>query len=744
MQTPTQSLRSKLLCYIHMGHHMLAVAGMFILLVAASSEAVSDTGFSGDQLQEVRLAGGVKGMVYQTVSELCGEMSRGSNVNILAVPTQGSWDNAALLAEGNVQFALAQLDVIAKYSENYLDQDLVAIRPLYTEYLHILVREPFELLDISELAGKRIFMGRSRSGTAVTAKLLLDLNGIPSGEYRRVDASGFDDICRLLREDSLDIVMHVGSLGNRFVRDLLESVNCRLFSLDHSTIRRLTLDEAGGRIGMVGIGTIPQATFPGQIRSIITVATPVVLFCQLGIHDSVVRSIDSLLIMAIDSVRAAGEQGPLWLESDVPQLPPKVVPFDHEIWDSGGGQLEFWTNIVSLSVIILFGFLVLQRYSRRFVRLMRRQRSALFLVVLASVCLVCTVGIYSLEHDVNQHFESIYETLWSMLIYLTSGLENRVPITVGGRVFAAVMLAASPVILAILVGFFASSILMNALERKMTGNLKNHYVILNWSNRALRVVEQIHSPDLIASEQSVVVIMSDDPQLNLEELQKRFRSDNSDNSFEDVYFHPGDPCHSRSLLNVNVQDAKSIVIMADTNEGDTVDEKSIRSLLALQKIAEECQVDMHVVVELMNIENSSVVENIARHFPGVIDSVSGGRVRTLLLAQATLIPGLTDFYRDLLSFGKDTNELYLVPVPDASIGKLFTDYAADVIRCRSKQPMIPIGVRRLVDGKSQLVANPRANNGGGDENPLHRLEEGDMLLVMSYDAPDPKEMPGWE
>jgi len=711
------------------------------LLCSMSAIAVTDTGSSCDQVQEVRLAGGVKGMVYQTISELCEGMSRGTNLSVSAIATQGSWDNVALLAEGDVQFALAQLDVVAKYSENYLDRNLVAIRPLYTEYLHILVREPFELLDISELAGKRIYMGPSRSGTAITAKLLLDLNGIPSGGYSRVDASSFNDICRLLKEDSLDIIMHVGSLGNKFVEELLQSVNCRLFSLDHNTIRRLTLDELGGRTSMVGIGTIPQNTFTRQNRSIVTIATPIVLLCLPGIEDSVVYTIDSLVIMAVDSIRASGEQGTLWMESDIPQLPPKVKPFDWKIWKSDSELLSFWTNIGSLVVIILLGYLVLRRFSMRFVSLLRRQRSALILVVLASVCLVCAVSIYSLEHSVNQYFGSLFETMWSMLIYLTSGLEDRGPLTMGGKIFAAIILAASPVILAIIVGFFASSILMNALERKMTGNLKNHYVILNWSSRALRVVEQIHSPDLMVSEQSVIVIMSDDPQLNLEELQKRFRSNSSDNLFEDVYFHPGDPCDSHSLLNVNAQDAKSIVIMADANEGDTVDEKSIRSLLALQKIAEDYKVDMHVVVELMNMENFSVVENIARHFPGVIDSVSAGRVRTLLLAQATLIPGLTDFYRDLLSFGKETNELYLVPVPVAAVGRSFSDYAADVIRCNSKQPIIPVGVYRVMDGQSLLVANPKTHNTDGSDNPLHHLEKGDKLLVMSYVAPDAKEMP---
>jgi len=211
-----------------------------------------------------------------------------------------------------------------------------------------------------------------------------------------------------------------------------------------------------------------------------------------------------------------------------------------------------------------------------------------------------------------------------------------------------------------------------------------------------------------------------------------------------VYFHPGDPSNDRCLLNVNVQDAKSILIMADTNEEKSADEKSIRSLLALQKIAEDIQkTDMHVVIELLKIENYTVVENISRHFPGVIDSISGARIRTLLLAQATIIPGLTSFYRDLLSFGKDTNELYLVPIPSSAVGETFSEYAAKVIcgYSNSRQPIIPMGLHRITKGNPMLANNPKAHNDDGSENPFYRLQKGDKLLVMTYDAPDPKELP---
>ena len=725
--------------------------GFLLSLVAAVALILCSDACRGDTIPEmserpvVRIAGGLGGMVYTDIAELADSLSNHTELQLRAVPTEGSWDNTKRLVNGEVEFAIAQLDVVTKYSRDYLDGNLRAVAPLFTEYLHILVREPLELFDVSELSGKRIFIGAQRSGSAITAKVLMDLHGISSSQYERVHVSDLCDITRLLREDSLDIVMHVGAPGNKFVREILDSAGCQLFPLSRSTVNRITSGDRGDVIGRVAVGTIPANVYDGQLTPLSAVATAAILLMSPDIPGNVSRVVDTLVTTARDSVNRLSKQGSLAVEQSILRLPPKVVAVDQSRFASSSYLIRFWVNILSFAAVPLMALLfwklfIWKKFSREIERFFRSRKILFLPIVLSFVCLLCALAIWGLEHSVNEYFEGPWETLWSMLIYITSGLENRVPVTPIGRGFAAAILAAGSVVIASLAGIFASVLIQNVLEKNMPSNLRDHYVILNWSNRNLAVIEQIHSPVLGASERSVVVVLSDDPKLNLDELHKRFRSGSSEETYEDVYFHPGDPCDNRSLLNANVQDAKAILIMADPNEGEVADEKTVRSLLALQKIAEEKNVKMNVVVELVNIENSSVVENIARHFPGVIDSVAGGRLRTLVLAHSAIIPGLSDFYRDLLRFGGDTNELYLVKIPVEATGLEFSEYAALVLRNHSRRPIIPVGLHRVVNSQSFLMTNPESSE-DGSENPFCKLCEEDELLVLSYDSPQTEELP---
>lgn len=646
-----------------------------------------------------------------------------------------------LLRNGEADFALAQLDAVLQYCNYYFDSTLVLIEPLYVEYLHIVVRDPFELAGTSGLTQKRIFLGPIKSGSAITSKLLLDLMGVSTAQYTRVQAAQLEDVRNLLREDSLDVVMYVGTLGNEFIRELLDSTCCRLFPLDRTASRRIILETPHSNLGILGVRSIPPRTYKrGQKGEISTIAVPVVLAVSRGGYpEGAIDLVKSVVDSAISVVVGTGVQGDMSLHEYVP--PPLGVQISDKHWPPRKGLPSFWINMMAAVIIIFLMLWAIKKYSVGLLRLFRGRAMALACGSVLFIFLFCSVAIYSLEQSVNEHFGSLPETVWSIFVYLTSGLGDRVPITPGGHVITSIILITGPLFLAVLTGFFASSIILNALERKMAKNLKDHYVILNWSNRALRVIEQIHSEAQYSGGPNVVVVVSDDPELNLKELQKRFTSRSSKRAFEDVYFCPGDPCDEQSLLNANVEDANCVVIMSDPKETGSADEKTLRSFLTIQRIGENHGVKLNVVVELTNLENATVVENLARHFPGTVDLVAAGRIRTLLLAHSTLIPGLTKFYRDLLYFGPDTNELYLVEVPASAIGMTFAEYGAKIFQNNSADPVVPVGLQRVEEGEPKLVTNPRPLTPEGKENPYNRLQEGDRLLVMSYDRPKPKELP---
>jgi TRAP transporter TAXI family solute receptor len=714
---------------------------VFILAgITAPSHVVAD---EGQTKVVVRLGTGMQGGGYYDIGGWAATLSGGDNISVYSVETQGSWGSLIELREGRVEFALAQLNAVCKYLNYYMDTTITVVKPFYTEYLHIVVREPFELTGCSGLIGKRVFLGRPKSGTAITANLLMDLMGVSPVQFHVRDASELSDIQRLFKEDSLDVAMHVGTIGNKFISELMESTSCRLFPLDRETIRRITMDIRNERLGITGVGTIPAGTYRGQSFDVNTVAVPVVLVASPNVPPRIVRETSGLIDEAIDSLMITGNQGNMRVLEKAPFLESQYI-FDLGLWPSTHvPTLRIIVEIISIFAILLGLFFFLRRYPPRMIRPPRSR--ALFIILSSAVviCVVCAVAIYSLEHSVNEHFGSPYEAIWSMFLYLTSKLGGRDPITTGGRVFGSIMLIAGSVFLALLTGFFASKMVLNMLERKMGRNQKNHYVILNWSNRALEVVKQIYSSDINSKGKEIILVVSDDPKLNLNELQKTFTDRPSRDAFGSVHFKAGDPCEEHSLEEANILEAKAILIMADIKEEASADEKTLRSLMAIKRIAQKSSaagIRPHVVVELANIENSLVVESIAGDFPGEIDVVAEGQIKSLLLAQATIIPGLTRFYKDLLRFEDESNELYLVPIPPSAVGKTFAQYAAKVIENEGRQPLIPVGLQRICDNRPMLVSNPKPTH-NGTENPFYRLEDGDRLLVMSYNRPDDSDLP---
>jgi len=364
-------------------------------------------------------------------------------------------------------------------------------------------------------------------------------------------------------------------------------------------------------------------------------------------------------------------------------------------------------------------------------RLWKRNKLSFTLALLFGLGIaLVTVSTYVLEHERNEHFSTLGESFWSITVYLFSGLEDRSPVTAAGRIVAALGLLLGPALFAVLSGWFARFFIHR--EKRMPHNLKDHFLLLNWSARAADVVRELHHPIIREREGTfVVVVLTNDESLEL----RRFKEAGSgrDEAFEDFYISVGDPTDERALRNVNAYDARSILILSDDEHGD---ERTIRSILMLRKIAREVgRTDLHVVAELSNPANSAVLEELAGDFPGLLEPIAGLQIRTFLLSQAALSAGIVGFYSELLKISPITNEMYTLDLPPGAIGMAFRDYAAMVLQTYPDEPLVPVGVQRIVGGRARMITNPRRGDPGW------LLEKSDRLLVMAYLPPLPGALP---
>jgi hypothetical protein len=396
---------------------------------------------------------------------------------------------------------------------------------------------------------------------------------------------------------------------------------------------------------------------------------------------------------------------------------------------SNNGAL--WT-LLGLAGGSLFVLVTFRKKLRHWIHRLSRRTAIVTVISIVTAMFLTTVATYWFEHSINENFSNLPETLWSTALYISSGLENRRPYTEQGKVTAAMGLVLGPMLFATLTAWMAATFIQ--WGKRMPRRLKDHYLVLNWNPRALEVIRQIHHPVVTANDgQGVIVVLTDDINVNLKQMQDRPEAELG--IFEDVFVSLGDPTDERSLLNANTQDSSTVVVLADDRLEEGADERTIRSVFMIRKIAKAKNARLHVVAELVDPANTPILDEMSTDFPGMLEVLPRGKIHTHLLAQAALNEGVVDLFDDLLSVSEETNEIYAREIPPEAAGLEFPRYSAMVLQHTPDVPLVPVGVQRQVEGRWTMFCNPKPDCDA------YRLERGDRLVVLAYKAPPEEELP---
>jgi len=277
--------------------------------------------------------------------------------------------------------------------------------------------------------------------------------------------------------------------------------------------------------------------------------------------------------------------------------------------------------------------------------------------LVAIIFLIWLVGasiLWITEGSSNQDFNSLPKLLWNIAVYLFSGLDSGIPSTFLGKIIVACILILSLGIVGIFTATIASMLIENRIggKRKMPKyDLRDHIVICNWNEKGVSIIKEVHAK--IVKHKRPVVIVS-------EQGDKIQFPDNDDlPEFEDIYVINGDPANEIILKRANVQLAYSVIILADPDQGELGDAKSILVAMGVRSVCEELGVSKtYTAIEGLSSQN---IEHLRK--AGADEIISAGAFSTLLLAQTSLVHGLSTIYKNLLTISEETNEIYLVDVP---------------------------------------------------------------------------------
>ena len=264
-------------------------------------------------------------------------------------------------------------------------------------------------------------------------------------------------------------------------------------------------------------------------------------------------------------------------------------------------------------------------------------------------------------------------------------------------------------------GIFTVSILIGILTAGIEEKLENlrkgrsfvaetgHTVILGWSTQVFTILSEL----IIAGEnqkRSCIAILADTDKIEMDNEI----ADNVGRAKNTVIVtRTGSPLDRNDLKIVNIEDARSIIILAGADE--TGDIEIVKTILALTNTASRRREPYHIVAPIRDRRNLEVARMVGGD---EVQFVLAGEVISRIAAQTCRQSGLSVVYTELLDFGGD--EIYFQEEPTL-VGKTF----GDALFAYEESALMGI---RFAD--EHIVLNPPMDT---------VLKAGDMVIAISED-----------
>ncbi|NOY80035.1 MAG: hypothetical protein GXP31_03420 [Kiritimatiellaeota bacterium] len=253
-------------------------------------------------------------------------------------------------------------------------------------------------------------------------------------------------------------------------------------------------------------------------------------------------------------------------------------------------------------------------------------------------------------------------------------------------------------------------------------SLTNHFVICNWNDLGDEIVRQLHAP--VVGDCRPIVIVTDRP-----EAVPQLEPEGDDDPYRNVFVIPGDPASDRILARAAIDRADTAIVLADMREPEHADTRSVLIALAIEAIEPR----VHTIVELLKSRN-----RIHFQHTSVDEVVCIDELTEKLIAQAALTHGLSEVYIRLLTATEDTNEIYVVPVPSAYVGKPYRALEKALVDYE-EEAVILVGVQTFEvrtehgapvhDWRGEPVIEPRLTI---NPPPVSSLPSGSVLKDRDY------------
>jgi voltage-gated potassium channel len=340
------------------------------------------------------------------------------------------------------------------------------------------------------------------------------------------------------------------------------------------------------------------------------------------------------------------------------------------------------------------------------------------LLGLVVIWFAAAFALYELESQAvgGSTYSSFAHSLWAIIVYLTSGLDEVPPTTFGGKIVSVMVLIMGMVVVggitACLTSDLVNSVLLGAQvpEKPRQLALSEHIVIFGITRSTDCIVRELHHI-LLGTNRPIVLISRETERIPIGDPV----------TYKNVYCVYGEFTDDEVLARANIETAETVIILSDRGG----DEEAVLTTLAVTTGAPRA----HTIVELSEKHNE---RHLRRTHPNEIIHLDANQ----LLAQCAINHDLSSVFEELLSMQTEGNEIYLIPMPTGLIGKSFSEAAVELLEDR----VLLIGIEDGSQGKRKArvggPTRPCVPAFSINPQPSRTLQKGEYLVTVAFSKPN--------
>lgn len=239
--------------------------------------------------QALTLATGPEGAVFREIGAAYADAVNASwpAGEMLVRDTASSLENARLLAAGEVDAALINVDVAADF-----EGEIVALARVFDSVLHVVVPAASDIVDLRGLQGKTIAGGLELSGTRFTMSAILTQLGV---EASYVSLSQADSVVAL-GAGEVEAVASLTGMPTPAISAIGAGQVVRFIDLG------VNAEQLIERFALVYFPVTIPATMYDGLHSATTLAVPTVLAVRPGMADTLARFLTDCLFGNADAL----------------------------------------------------------------------------------------------------------------------------------------------------------------------------------------------------------------------------------------------------------------------------------------------------------------------------------------------------------------------------------------------------------------------------------------------------------